>query len=255
LRNFLLVNDDGIGAAGLAALADALKGLGTLFVCAPDSQQSGRSHAISLTNEVEIKEVSYCGAEAAWAVGGTPVDCTKAGIQFCRERGIDIDMVFSGVNLGSNLGADTLYSGTVGAASEAVLMGSRGMALSVNGHRATHFENPISIALELIDRAIDELPRTTVLSINAPDVPAEEIKGVLVCRLGGRYFDDKFVEQESGKYKIHGLLPDYRGPENDIDIVANSNGYATITPLRFDYTDYSVLEKVGAWDIAFRGKR
>jgi len=249
LRNFLLVNDDGIRAEGLAALADSLRGLGNLFVCAPDSQQSGKSHSISLTDEIEVREVSYGGAEAAWAVGGTPVDCTKVGMQFCEERGIVPDMVFSGVNIGSNLGADTLYSGTIGAASEAVLLGSRGMALSVNGHRARHFENAIAIALEVLDRAIEELPRTTMLSINTPDLPAEELKGVLVARLGGKCFDDRFVRQDSGKYQMHGFIPDHTGLGMGVDLAANQEGYATITPMQFDYTDYSMLEKVGGWEI------
>ena len=178
MRNFLLVNDDGFDSEGLRALADALGGLGKIYICAPDTQQSGMSHSITLATSFEIVELEYPGAEKAWRVSGTPADCTKVGLQFCRELGVAIDVVYSGINKGSNLGTDTLYSGTVGAAMEASLAGIRAVAVSVNDHNASHFETAAELVRQTLDRVLSDLAPNTVLNINTPNLPPEEVRGL-----------------------------------------------------------------------------
>ena len=174
--NFLLVNDDGINSPGLHALAKAASEKGRVFVCAPDRQQSAKSHAITLGKEVAVKEERVPFADKAWSAGGTPADCTRLGFQLCREEGIEIDMVLSGINMGANLGKDTIYSGTVGAAMEAAMTGIHAMAVSVDSHEASHFDGACAIAMSAADRVMNELPAAIVLSINTPDIPEEELK-------------------------------------------------------------------------------
>ena len=123
LIHILVSNDDGIRATGITALIKALssrEGV-NVYVCAPDGQRSGNSQSISLNGTVYVSEVKVDGAKLAWQTSGTPADCVKIGLQKCEELGLEIDMVFAGINMGSNVGKDTLYSGTVGAAKEAAV--------------------------------------------------------------------------------------------------------------------------------------
>ena len=249
MRNILLVNDDGIDSEGLRALAEALAQKGRVYVCAPDTQQSGKSHSITLSTAFKIIETDYPGAELAWRVLGTPADCTKVGLQFCRERGIDIDIVYSGINKGSNLGTDTLYSGTVGAAMEASLAGIHAVAVSVNNHDASHFEAASKLAVDTMEQVLSDLPANVMLNINTPDLPPEEIKGVRVARLGPGYFDDHIVWKAGHSYMIVGEPPDYKHLGERIDIAANHMDYATLTTLRFDYTDEDGLKILDNWSV------
>lgn len=245
---FLLVNDDGIESEGLHALVDALSEVGTVYVCAPDVQQSGMSHSISLVGSITVKEWQVRNAVKAWRVTGTPADCTKMGLQMCEKEGIKPDIVFSGVNKGSNLGVDTLYSGTVGAAMEAALQGIHGVAVSVNSHGATHFEGACKLAVQAIDYVMT-LPENIVVNINAPNVPIEEIKGIRYSRLGPNYYVDGFVLQENGEYVLEGYIPDYSYLPEEVDVGANYAKYATVTPLKFDITAYEYLDTVKDWNL------
>lgn len=249
MRNFLLVNDDGFDSEGLRALADVLKELGKVYVCAPDTQQSGMSHSITLSTSFEIEEREYPGAEKAWRVAGTPADCTKVGLQFCKELGVDIDIVYSGINKGSNLGTDTLYSGTVGAAMEAAINGVRGVAVSVNDHNASHFETAAVLVRATLERVLTDLTPSTVLNINTPNLPPEKVSGVRVTRLGPGYFDDHIVWEKGSRYKIVGEPPDYKRLGEGVDIAANHMDCATLTTLKYDYTDIDGLKILDNWSI------
>ena len=110
--NILLANDDGIDARGIHELADALKGLGDLYISAPDSQRSASGHGITVSQPITVTETTFPGATGAFRMSGTPADCVKLGVKLLQKEGIKIDMVFSGINHGGNLGTDTLYAGT-----------------------------------------------------------------------------------------------------------------------------------------------
>lgn len=239
--NFLIVNDDGISSEGILALSEALAPHGDLYVCAPDRQQSGKSHSITLVGTIFVHETEYPRAKKAWRVNGTPADCTKIGIQFCKKMGVEIDIVFSGINKGSNLGADTLYSGTVGGAMEGVLLGYRAVAVSVNGHDASHFEAAGDLAVQSIPLVMNMEPGK-VININTPDLPREEIKGIAYGILGPSFFVDGFVLKEGNEYCLEGEIPDYSHLGLSVDIGANSHGYATVTPLDPDFTDKELLK-------------
>lgn len=252
--NYLVSNDDGIRAAGITALIKALssqEGV-NVYVCAPDGQRSGNSQSISLNGTVYVSEVEIDGANLAWQTSGTPADCVKIGLQKCEELGIEIDMVFAGINMGSNVGKDTLYSGTVGAAKEAAVSGYKAVALSVAGHHCTHFDGACNIAIEYVEKLKDFLTPALILNINVPDLPEDEIKGVKFTKLGPRYFKDRFwehVDEGPGIYKLDGAPGDFSDLGDEYDVCAMQSGYASITPLHFDYTDYRVLEDLKKWEI------
>lgn len=251
--NYLISNDDGIRAAGITALIKALSAKKdvNVYVCAPDGQRSGNSQSISLNGTVYVKETEVEGAKRAWETSGTPADCVKIGIQKCEELGISLDMVFAGINMGSNVGKDTLYSGTVGAAKEAAVSGYKSVALSVAGHHCTHFDGACNIAIEYVDKLRDFITPNMILNINVPDLPEDKIKGVKFTKLGPRYFRDRFwehVDDGPGAYRLDGAPGDFSDLGNEYDACAMQSGYASITPLHFDYTDYNILEDLKKWE-------
>ena len=250
--NIMVVNDDGITSRGLRALVDALRTVANVYVSAPDGEKSGASQSITITEPIRVYDFDYPGAEAAFAVGGTPTDCTKVGLQFYKERGVDMDMVFSGINIGSNFGKDTLYSGTIGAAMEAALSNVRAVAVSVDSHSATHFETACEVALQVIDKSMNELTPDILLNINAPDIPPEEVKGIRYTALGNRFYIDSFipVESENGdSYMLDGAPLDLHDIEEKYDVTATWDNYVSITPMHFDYTAHDFIDKVASWGI------
>ena len=251
----MVVNDDGITSRGLKELVNALRPIADVYVSAPDGQRSGASQSITITDPIRVYDFDYPGAEMAFAVGGTPTDCVKVGLQFFKERGIDIDMVFSGINIGSNFGKDTLYSGTIGAAMEAALSNVRAVAVSVDSHSATHFETACDVAVQVIDYSMNELTPDTILNINAPDIPPEEVKGIRYTALGNRFYIDKFipVESEEGdSYMLDGAPIDLNDIEEKYDVTATWDGYVSISPLQFDYTAHSLIDKVASWGLKLK---
>ena len=247
--NILVVNDDGIQSAGLRALVNALSKRADVFVCAPDGQRSAKSHSITLGENVYIQPVAYPGAKGALQTSGTPADCTKIGLQFFAEEGNPIDMVYSGMNLGSNLGWDTLYSGTVGVAIEAAMSGIHGVAVSVASHEADQFDAAGDLAVALIDHVYGKLDPSVVMNLNVPNLPKEQIKGIKVVPLGRRYYDDKFRPVEEEGYALSGGPIDY-SQEDGVDIAAVHADYATLTPLQFDFTDRKNLDTVKEWNLS-----
>ena len=136
--NVLITNDDGIRARGLRELMDALReqaGM-TVYICAPDGQRSASGHGITMTDPIMVEEVEIKGAELAFQTSGLPADCVKIGVELLERAGVHLDMVFSGINHGGNLGTDTLYSGTVAGAIEGSICGYPSVAVSVDSHDA-----------------------------------------------------------------------------------------------------------------------
>lgn len=247
--NILVVNDDGIESKGIKALAKALTKRGDVYVSAPAEQQSGKSQSLSLRRPVKVEEVSFEGAKKAYKVYGTPADSTKMGLQLLREEGIEIDMVFSGINLGSNLGLDTLYSGTVGAAMEAAIIGYQAVAVSVDSHKASEFDYACKLSIKVLDKIYKKLPYSIVININTPNLKESDIKGVRHTVLGPKYYDDTFKLQEDGTYILEGQELNKDEIDKESDIFANYENYASITPLTFDYTHFAQLDRIREWDL------
>lgn len=246
--NVLVVNDDGIQSPGFRALVDALSKSASVYVCAPDGQRSAKSHSITLHASVFVEEVEFPGAVKALKTTGTPADCTKIGLQFFAEQGITIDMVFSGINMGSNMGTDTLYSGTVGAAAEAALCGVHGVAVSVDSHEATCFDTAGELAADVMDKIYGKLDTSVVININVPNLPKEEIRGLRFAALGGRYYIDRFCPAGDGGYALSGEPGVFTEAAEGFDLRCMSENYAVITPLKFDFTDRKTLEEIKGWE-------
>ena len=250
--NILVVNDDGIRSAGIMALTEALSKVADVYVCAPDGQRSGNSQSITIGKKVFVRHVDFPCAKGALETTGTPADCTKIGLQFFKEEGNPIDMVYTGINLGSNLGKDTLYSGTVGSALEGAVSGVHSVAVSVDSHKATHFDVACELAIDVIDFVREKTTVDTVLNINVPDLPREEIKGIRYTNLGSRYYIDKFESQEDGGFMLDGEPTDLTDVSKKLDITATVDGYASITPLQFDYTEFDMIDTVSKWGLKIR---
>lgn len=249
--NILVTNDDGIQASGIRNLVKVLSQTAEIYVCAPHTQRSASGHGITVGKPIEVEGTDFEHAVKAYATTGTPADCVKIGTKILNDQGIKIDMVFSGINLGGNLGTDTLYSGTVSAAIEGSLCGIPSVAVSVNSHKASHFELACDLALGVCRNGFSKMSARTVLNINTPDLPKEEIKGVKYTRLGMREYKEWFRPKtgENGKtqYWYEGNPVVYEGLPDDIDVISMQDGYASITPLHYDLTDYELVDEIKKW--------
>ena len=247
--NILVTNDDGILAPGLALLADACRAVGTVTVVAPDREQSGTSHSLTLHRPLRPTR----RPDGAWQVDGTPTDCVMLALQaLMPERP---DFVFSGVNHGPNMGEDVLYSGTVSAAMEAVTLGVPGIGISFVGGTQPEIMSTYRDALVHLVRQITSVPafpEQTLLNINLPRVPASDVLGVQVTKLGSRYFSDSLTRMKDpwGReiFWIGGGTITWTGTENS-DHLAVAEGYVSITPLHMDLTNYALLETVKGWSL------
>ena len=251
--NILVANDDGIKARGLHELVKALSSVAKVYVCAPESQRSASGHGITVSKPITVEEDKVEHAEYALKTSGTPADCVKIGKRFLEEKGIKIDMVFSGINHGGNLGTDTLYSGTVSAAIEGSLLGVPSVAVSVNSHEAEHFKYACELAVEAVTKAYDKMTAKTVLNINTPNLPKEAIKGLRFTTLGPREYNEVFVPTETGDgktgYTYSGEPVFYEGLPKSVDVIADQEGYASITPIQSDLTDYKIAQEISEWRI------
>jgi len=246
----LCTNDDGYLARGLRVLAEAARPLGEVHVVAPDREQSATSH--SLTMHVPIRARSV--GERTHSVTGTPTDCVLLGVEALLPRRPDI--VLSGVNHGMNMGEDVLYSGTVSAAMEACVFGIPAVAVSYAGrYDVEHLEAWGPLLARLLEQLVrrDGFPPETLLNVNLPPIPPEQVKGVRVTRLGRRVFTDAFTRgnDPSGRpyFWIGGGNIEWSTGEGT-DWEAVDAGYVSVTPLHLDLTNHALIETVRGWGIS-----
>ena len=249
--NILITNDDGIHAPGIIAIKQALEKVADVLVVAPDTERSAVGHAITLSDPLRVSEINIGKSFFGYAVNGTPADCVKLGLRCLSENSIDI--VVSGINMGPNTATNIMYSGTVSAAAEAVIMGIPGLAVSLTSFDTPEFEYSCLLAQQLVKKIAENgLPEGTLLNVNVPPLKPEEIEGIVITRQGkGRYeeFFDKRVDPNNRTYywmtgKRMNL--DY---EDDIDDVVIRHKKVSITPIRYDLTDTDMLQKLHHWDI------
>ena len=244
--NILVSNDDGILAPGLGLLGEACATVGHVTVVAPDREQSGTSHSLTLHRPLRPAR----RPDGSYQVDGTPTDCVLLALQaLMPERP---DFVFSGVNHGPNMGEDVLYSGTVAAAMEAVTLGVPGVAISFAGGQPEILATYRDILATLIGRitAVEKFPPDMLLNINLPRCAAADVQGIRVTRLGSRYFSESLTRMNDpwGReiYWIGGGTITWTGGE-DADHEAVAADYISVTPLHMDLTNYSLLETVRGW--------
>lgn len=241
----LISNDDGVHAPGLQYLADALGKIADITVVAPDRNRSGVSNSLTLDNPLRV----VTAANGFYSVTGTPTDCVHVAITgLLQDRP---DMVVSGINEGSNLSDDVLYSGTVAAATEGRFLGYPAIAVSLMGPRCEHYDTAAMIAKILVTQ-LRQSPLTfdTILNVNVPDVPFLELKGIQVTRLGTRHIAEPTIKSLDPRgRKIYWIgqpgLEQDAGPGTDFYAV--NSGYVSITPLQLDLTQYKVLDELTSW--------
>lgn len=241
----LVSNDDGYNAPGLQALAEALHGLAELTVVAPETNSSGASNSLTLNRPLWVHQA----ANGYSYVNGTPSDCVHIALTGMLD--FRPDLVVSGINNGANLGGDTLYSGTVAAATEAYLFGIPAIALSLTDKGWGHLDTAARVARQLVQQYL-ERPLTTplVLNVNIPSVPYEALNGIRVTRLGKRHPSQPVVKSTTPYGEpVYWIGP--VGPVSDAspdtDFGAIEQLSVSITPLRFDLTDHEQLTSIHDW--------
>lgn len=241
----LLSNDDGVEAPGLKALAVALAEAGNITVVAPDRDRSGASNSLTLEMPLRARVLE----NGFIRVEGTPTDCVHLAITGLLEH--EPDMVVAGINAGANMGDDVIYSGTVAAATEGRFLGYAAMAVSMNSHTPRHFETGGRVARDLVRRLFaSPLPADSILNVNVPDLPYDELQGMLATRLGHRHKAEPVVRSEDPRGRsIYWVGP--AGPEQDAgpgtDFYAVRNGYVSVTPIHVDLTRHQALVGLADW--------
>ena len=244
----LVTNDDGIDAHGLRILVEALSKHADVYVVAPADQQSGKSHSITFLREVTPQERDVKGAVAAWVLDGTPADCVMWAIDYLRdEEGVEPDFVISGINLGFNTGLAAYYSGTVAGAREGAINGIRSIALSVGGQdgmSAEHFDYLIGLLPQLMEMSM-QIDPGIILSVNAPDVPSWDIKGVRVAETAPRGYGIRFFfeKKKNGNYQMTGEA-DYLDDNMRYDIDWCAASYVAVSPIPTTLSDPVALMRL-----------
>lgn len=247
----LCTNDDGYLANGLQVLASAAANLGDVQIVAPDREQSATSHALTIHRPLRARQAR----DGAHVVDGTPTDCVIMAVNELLPE--PPDFCLSGVNHGSNMGEDVLYSGTVAAAMEATVIGIPSVAVSYTGDDFEGLDTWGDLLerflQQILSRGLNGFPDQTLLNVNLPAVPPEGVRGVRVTSLGRRRYSDSITKSLDPKgreyFWIGGGVSAWTGGE-DCDYRAIEDGFISVTPLHLDLTNYPLLEEITGWDLA-----
>ena len=241
----LVSNDDGYFAPGITLLAEALRRLGDVTVVAPERDRSGASNSLTLDRPLVVRRAP----NGYFSVNGTPTDCVHIAVTGLLD--FTPDVVVSGVNLGANMGDDTIYSGTVAAAVEGYLLGIPSVAVSLTSKQGSHFDSAIGVALQMVERlARRPFGEPVLLNVNVPDVAPEALRGLEVTRLGKRHKAEPVIKLKTPRgesaYWIGpaGAAAD-AGPGTDFHAVENAK--VSVTPLRMDLTHAAQLSRAQEW--------
>lgn len=246
----LLSNDDGINARGIEAMRDALAKVADVFVVAPETEMSAVGHAITITDPLRVRKVMRDGSLFGIAVDGTPADCVKIAARAILAEKPDI--VISGINQGQNVATNVIYSGTVSAATEGMILGIPSIAISLASFTSRDFsvaaEYGVKMALMVKEKG---LPDGVLLNVNVPAIPADRIKGVKACRMGVSRFREVFekrVDPRQNDYYWQGGEMVFCEEDADADIGLIEKGYVTVTPIHFNLTNRDFLENMKGWE-------
>lgn len=241
--HILLSNDDGYEAPGILCLASELGQEADITVVAPERDRSGASNSLTLDLPIRARTMG----NGFIRVDGTPTDCVHLAITGLLDK--EPDMVISGINAGSNLGDDVLYSGTVAAAMEGRFLGYPAMAVSLAGPKLEHYATAARIAARLMGRLrAGSFPNDIILNVNVPDLPMNEIKGIQATRLGHRHKAEPIIKSQDPRGRViywvgpPGMEQD-AGPGTDFHAI--NHHYVSVTPLQVDLTRHTVLEQLG----------
>lgn len=241
----LLSNDDGVNAKGIEVLYQALSQIAEVTVVAPDRNCSGASNSLTLLNPLRVQHHQ----NGFLSVNGTPSDCVQLAINKLLD--FKPDLVVAGINNGANLGDDTLYSGTVAAASEGRYLGMPALAVSLCSKQEAHYETAAAVTVAVVKQLVTHpLPSDQILNLNVPDIPLSQLKGIRVTRLGARHKAETMTEQIDPwgrKIYWYGHLGNAMDAGDGTDFYAISQQFASVTPLTVDMTAKESLASLDAW--------
>lgn len=248
----LITNDDGYNSKGIKALINAVKNLGKILIIAPDSPQSGMGHAISVNKPIRCYKTNFFGSVEAYCCTGTPVDCIKMGLYLLKDK--KPDLILSGINHGSNVSTNILYSGTMSAAVEGALSGIPSVGYSLTDYSENaDFQYSEKIVQIISKKVIKEgLKKGTCLNVNIPNIKENQIKGIKVCRQGRAFWDDTFDHRKDPLGKdYYWLTGSFSSKEQAIDTDINylENNYVTIVPTQFDMTCHDSVDDLKKWKL------
>jgi len=242
----LISNDDGYLAPGIRVLTHELKKIcESLNVVAPERNRSASSSSLTLENPLRATLVE----DGIYSVDGTPTDCVHLALTGLLDE--EPDMVVSGINFGANLGDDVIYSGTVAAAIEGRFLGLPALAVSLTGWEGRNYQTAATVTREIIEQIkLHPIPSDTILNINVPDLPREEIKGFKSTRLGNRHkaepvFKDKDPRGKDIYWVGSAGAEQDAGPGTDFHAI--KEGYVSVTPMHVDLTQHHLLKTISDW--------
>ncbi len=252
--HILVTNDDGINSPGIRKLWQALAELGQVTVAAPDIERSAASQSITVHTPIKVEPFYPREPQiSGWTIGGTPPDCVKIAIETLLPQ--PPDLIVSGINNGSNLGTDVLYSGTVSAAIEGALHEIPAIAISLDTWEVDNYDfNPAALfAKQLIKKmAGNKLPPRTLLNVNVPAKRIDQIPGVAITKLGIRQYENTFERRFDQRghtyYWLGGMVVDQEN-DPDTDVSAIKEGKISITPIHFDLTNYPIMQSLQTWKL------
>ena len=246
----LLSNDDGIQAAGIHALHDAVKDLGDIHVVAPDGERSAINHGITLTKPLHTRSFPPGGPHFGTAVSGTPADCVKLAVSLLLEP--KPDLILSGINLGPNAGISVLYSGTVSAATEGPIMGIPSMALSLDTFSEPNWDTAARVSRHLVEQVVSGKLRIApgiFWNVNIPNRPYEKLAGLRVTRMGSSRFVEKYERRDdpwgNPYYWMTGELYEL-GDMKGTDLEALRQGFVSLSPIGLDHTEHAAIDALAA---------
>jgi 5'-nucleotidase len=252
MARILVANDDGVESEGIIFLAEALRPLGDVTVVAPDGDRSGVSHSITVRHTVSVRPVQGRSVPT-FVCSGTPADCVVLGaFELCGGKP---DIVVSGINRGANLGDDTQYSGTVACAMEGIMVGSQALAVSLAStwpkvDAIHHWETAATIAREIAEELLrDPLPPPLLYNLNVPNVTRDRLCGIRYTSQGRKRYQDRVArESRDGKTSYYWIWGTFDRSQigQGTDLEALEQGYASVTPMSVDRTNYETLQRLRA---------
>jgi 5'-nucleotidase len=247
----LVSNDDGVHSEGLLALVEELRTIGHVTVVAPDRERSAVGHSLTFFHPLRVNKLREDEGCVVYASDGTPTDCVLLGIYGLMES--RPDLVVSGINRGSNLGDDITYSGTVSAAMEGMIHGVPSFAVSMASFENLHWNTAAVVARRIALAVLaNGLPPKTLLNVNVPNVPLEELGGIEATEQGHTIYDQRLIKRTdprgSDYYWITGAIP--RGePMDGTDFAAIFNNRVSITPIQINLTNRPFMRELRGWDL------
>lgn len=248
----LATNDDGIDSEGLYALVKELNQIGNVIVVAPDHQQSAVGHSLSIAKPLRKSKFHRNGVMLGYAINGSPTDCVKLALSTILDK--PPDLIVSGINYGQNTSINILYSGTVAAATEGYLVGIPSIAVSLATYDiSVDCSYAAFLTKQIIRNYLDFHERfNTLLNLNIPALPKEKIKGIKITKCSNSFWNDKYERRfDPFGREYFWFAGEYCSNDNDPDTDdwALKNGYVSITPIRYSFTDFELMKKLQNWEI------